>query len=99
MPQHYRAQMSCHDIPRRTVVCCLCSAAWEECYVAVTLATDQDKPVCPRCLPSTLTVEDVIEAEISVTLLTDRADPAAIRKDVTERYQKFLASERWAPGS
>jgi hypothetical protein len=39
------------------------------------------------------------EAEISITLLTDKTDPAAIRKNVTERYQKFLASERRAPGS
>ena len=67
--------------------------SWEERFVGVALTTGTRAPICPRCLPPTLTVEGMIEAEISITLLNDKTDPAAIRQNVTERYQKFLASK------
>ena len=97
MTQHHRAKLACHNIPRRTIICALCGAAWEERFVGVALTTVTDDPICPRCLPPTITVEGMIEAEISITLLHDQADPVAIRQNVTERYQKFLASSN--PGT
>jgi hypothetical protein len=99
MTQRHRAKIACHNIPRRTVICDLCCAAWEERFIGAVVETGKYEPVCPRCIPRSLSVEGMIEAEISITLLTDKNDPAAIRKNVTERYQKFLASERRAPGS
>jgi hypothetical protein len=92
MTQRHRAKVACHNIPCRTVACTLCGAAWEERYVGVTLVASKEAPVCPRCIPPTLTVEGMIEAEVSITLLHDLADPAAIRRKIMERYQQFVAS-------
>jgi hypothetical protein len=97
MTQRQGARIACHNIRRRTIICELCGAAWEERYIGLILMTGHGDPVCPRCLPPTLTVEGMIEAEVSITLLHDQADPAAIRQNVTERYQKFSASAPPAP--
>ncbi len=39
----------------RTIVCCLCGAAWDEQYVSVVLLSDQERmgELCPRCLSRT----------------------------------------------
>jgi hypothetical protein len=93
MTQRHRAKIACHNIPRHTIICELCGAAWEERFVGAILTTGKGEPMCPRCLPPTLSVEGMIEAEISIALLHDQADPTAIRQNVTDRYQKFLASD------
>jgi len=90
MTQRFRAKIVCHNIPSRTVICTRCGAAWEERYIGVATATAKAAPVCPRCIPPTLTADGLIEAEISISLLAADADPAAIRHNVTERYAEFL---------
>ena len=89
--QRFQAKIVCHKIPSRSVICTLCGAVWQERYIGVRTATGQPAPVCPRCIPPTLTPDGMIEAEISITLLAADTDPAAIRRNVTERYVEFLA--------
>ena len=91
MTQRFRAKIVCHNIPSRTVICSICGAAWEERYIGVATTAGEPAPVCPRCIPLTLTAGGMIEAEISITLLASDADPAAIRRNITERYAEFIA--------
>ena len=91
--QRFRAKIVCRKTPRRTVICTLCGAVWEERFIGVRTATGQPAPVCPRCIPPMLTADGMIEAEISMSLLSADADPATIRRTATERYGQFL-SER-----
>jgi len=90
--QRFRAKIVCHKTPRRTVICTLCGAVWEERFIGVRTATGDTAPVRPPCISPTVTADGMIEAEISMSLLSAVADPATIRRTAIERYGQFLKS-------
>jgi hypothetical protein len=76
----------------RNVICSKCAAPWEERFVGIGTATDGAiKPLCPRCIPEPLTVEELIEAEIAEVLQVPGADPDHVRESTAARYKTFLA--------
>ena len=85
-----------YHLSQRHITCSRCGALWQERFVGVGTATGGSVgPLCPRCIPLPMTVDLVIEAEVTSTLSAAAgADPAEIRRTVAERYAEFLARRR-----
>jgi hypothetical protein len=78
----------------RNIVCSTCAAPWEERFVGIGTAADGDiKPLCPRCIPEPLTVEQLIEAEVAKVLQVPGVDPDQVRASTAARYKTFLAGK------
>ena len=83
-----------YHLSDRHIACSCCGAVWQEHFVGVATARDGGvNPLCPRCIPSSLKVDLVIDAEAKCTLgLAALADPATVWRTVAERYAEFLNS-------
>ena len=82
---------------QRQVTCCQCGAAWEEHFIGVRRfncygrKSDEESAICPRCITMPLTVSFLIEHEIALAVnSSDDYSSAEIRRDITERYARFV---------